>query len=405
VITVEHLTRRFGATTVLEDLSFHLDDGEVVGFLGPNGAGKTTTMRILTGYLPASSGSVRIAGLDVLRDSLAVRKQIGYLPESVPLYREHRVREMLEFQARLHGLPRKEYRARIPALLDRVRIGDRIGSLIGSLSRGQRQRVGLAVALLPNPKVLILDEPTSGLDPLQRLEMRGLLRELARQHTVLISSHILPEIEAVCPRVIILNRGRIAADGTPAQLVQRQLHASAVHLEAVVGQDVAAALRLLRAIRGVREVEDRGRLGIHHVFRILCDEDLREDVGALASLRGWSLRELSWSQPTLEDLFARIALDFEPRNQQSVAEPIAIAAPPAAPAASGLIEWSVAAPRAAAAAPPSAPAKPIPLGTPTPPRAAYNLNPFEGAPARDLSKPKPVAPPDACDPPKSGGGA
>lgn len=401
MISVEHLTRRFGATTVLEDLSFHLDRGEVVGFLGPNGAGKTTTMRILTGYLPASSGTVRIAGLDVLRESLAVRRQIGYLPESVPLYREHRVREMLEFQARLHGMARKDYRARIPALLDRVRIGDRIESLIGSLSRGQRQRVGLAVALLPSPKVLILDEPTSGLDPLQRLEMRGLLRDLASQHTVLLSSHILPEIEAVCPRVIILNHGRIAADGTPAELVQRQLHTSAVHLEAVVGPDIAAALRQLRSIRGVRGVEDRGRLGIHNVFRILCDEDLREDVGALASLRGWSLRELSWSQPTLEDLFARIALGFEPRGESPAAQPIAAAAP----AAGGLVELSVAAPRSSTAPAPGAPAKPPPLGTPTPPRAAYNLNPFEGAPARDLSKPKPLAAPDGDGCSKSGGGA
>jgi ABC-2 type transport system ATP-binding protein len=397
VITVEHLSRHFGASTVLDDLSFHLDSGEVVGFLGPNGAGKTTTMRILTGYLPASSGSVKIAGLDVLRDSLAVRRQIGYLPESVPLYREHRVREMLEFQARLHSMSRRDYRARIPELLERVRIADRSESMIGSLSRGQRQRVGLAVALLPNPKVLILDEPTSGLDPLQRLEMRTLLRDLAQHHTVLLSSHILPEIEAVCPRVIILNRGRIAADGTPADLVARQLHTSAVHLEAVVGQDIAAVLRQLRAIRGVREVEDRGRLGIHHVFRILCEEDLREDVGALASLRGWSLRELSWSQPTLEELFARIALELEPLSTPQAAS--ATQAPVPASTASGLIELGMAPTQAAPAA-----KKPLPLGTPTPPRPAYNLNPFEGAPARDLSQPKPVAPPECTDgkPPAAG---
>ncbi|HUR29330.1 MAG TPA: ATP-binding cassette domain-containing protein, partial [Planctomycetota bacterium] len=312
MIHVEHLTRRFGATNAIEDLTFDLAAGEVVGFLGPNGAGKTTTMRILTGYLPATSGKVEIAGLDVLRDSLAVRRQIGYLPEAVPLYREHRVREMLEFQARLHGMSRKDYHKGIPEVLERVRIADRENSLVGSLSRGQRQRVGLAVALLPNPKVLILDEPTSGLDPLQRLEMRGLLRELASEHTVLLSSHILPEIEAVCARVIILNRGRIAADGTPEQLVRDQVHESAVRLEAVVGNDVETALRLLRAIRGVHAVEDRGRLGIHQRFELRCDEDLREDVGALAAQRGWALRELSWSRPTLETLFARIALELDP---------------------------------------------------------------------------------------------
>jgi len=388
VINVEHLTRRFGATNAIEDLTFHLESGEVVGFLGPNGAGKTTTMRILTGYLPATSGKVEIAGFDVLRDSLAVRRQIGYLPEAVPLYREHRVREMLEFQARLHGMSRSDYRAKIPVVLERVRIADRIDSLISTLSRGQRQRVGLAVALLPDPKVLILDEPTSGLDPLQRLEMRGLLRELAREHTVLLSSHILPEIEAVCARVIILNRGRIAADGTPEQLVSAQVHASAVRLEAVVGADVEAALRLLRAIRGARSVEDGGKLGIHQRFEIHCDEDLREDVGALAAQRGWALRELSWTRPTLETLFARIALDLD---QDGQAAPRAASKPAAVPASSGgLISLESPPPKKTAPLVVEAP-KPLPLGTPTPPRAAYNLNPFEGAAARDLSKPKPVA--------------
>ena len=222
MITARHLTRRFGGKLAIDDLSFHLEPGEVVGFLGPNGAGKTTTMRILTGYLPASSGSVEIGGLDVLRDSLAVRRQIGYLPEAVPLYREHRVREMLEFQARLHGMPRREAKARIPAVLARVRIDDQIESLIGTLSRGQRQRVGLAVALLPDPKVLILDEPTSGLDPLQRLEMRGLLRDLAREHTVLLSSHILPEIEAVCARDASARSGaaRRASESITAELAR-----------------------------------------------------------------------------------------------------------------------------------------------------------------------------------------
>ncbi len=384
MITVEHLTRRFGANLAIEDLCFHLDAGEVVGFLGPNGAGKTTTMRILTGYLPASSGKVTIAGFDVLRDSLAVRRQIGYLPEAVPLYRELRVREMLEFQARLHGIVRREAKARISALLERVRIGDRIESLIGSLSRGQRQRVGLAVALLPSPKVLILDEPTSGLDPLQRLEMRGLLRELAREHTVLLSSHILPEVEAVCPRVIILNKGKIAADGTPEQLVRGDPHASAVKLEAVVGQDSAGALRLLRALKGVSDVRDRGRLGIHHVFDVYCTEDLREDVGALCSQRGWALRELSWSRPKLEDLFARIALDLEHDGPPPAGQAPEINAAPAD--AGALI--SIHSPAREHAAPAAADAKkPLPLGTPTPPRVAYNLNPFESGASRDLARP------------------
>jgi len=374
LIHVEHLTRRFGALNAVEDLSFHLERGEVVGFLGPNGAGKTTVMRILTGYLPASSGRAEIAGLDVLRESLAVRRRIGYLPEAVPLYREHRVSEMLVFQARLHGMTRREWKARIPEVLERVGLADRERSLIGQLSRGQRQRIGLAVALLPQPEVLILDEPTSGLDPLQRLEVRRLLSELAREHTVLLSSHILPEIEAVAPRVIILDRGRMAADGTPAELVRKLGGGSAVRLEAAVGGDVEGALRVLRSVRGVTGVRDLGRLGVHQVFELDCEEDLREDVGAIAAFKGWALRELSWRRPTLEELFARIALGFEGATAR--------AAPPAATAAPAPSPTNVTlelAPRA--------------------PKVVYNLNPFDGGARRDLSKPKAVdaPPPEVCD--------
>jgi ABC-2 type transport system ATP-binding protein len=328
VIHVEHLTRRFGALTAIEDLTFHLERGEVVGFLGPNGAGKTTTLRILAGYLPASSGRAEVAGLDVLRRSLDVRKRIGYLPESVPLYREHRVEEMLVFQGRLHGLGRAERRRRIPDVLARVGILDRRRSLIGQLSRGQRQRVGIAMALLPEPEVLLLDEPTSGLDPLQRIEMRSLLGELAREHTVLLSSHILPEIEAVCPRVIILSRGRMAADGTQEELVRRLGGASHVRLEAAVGPEAA---QVLAGLPGVDEVLDEGAANGQRAFRLRCESDLREVVGALAQRQGWALRELSWRRPTLEQIFARIALEIAPEPapapQPRAAEP--------APAASG----------------------------------------------------------------------
>jgi len=179
VITVQNLTRRFGGLTAVDDLSFTVEKGEVVGFLGPNGAGKSTTMRILTGFLPATSGAAEVAGFDVLRQSMEVRRRIGYLPEGVPLYGEHRVREMLDFQGRLHGLSKAERKARIPGVLERVGVLDRSEQLVGTLSRGLRQRVGLAVALLPDPEVLILDEPTSGLDPLQRVEIRELLKGLA----------------------------------------------------------------------------------------------------------------------------------------------------------------------------------------------------------------------------------
>jgi len=267
LIRVSNLSRRFGGLLALDRIGFEIGKGEVVGFLGPNGAGKTTAMRILSGYLPATSGVASVAGFDVLTESLEVRRRIGYLPESVPLYREHRVVEMLDFHGRLHRMPRAARKARIEEVLDLVGVRDRRRELIGRLSRGLRQRVALAVALLPDPEVLILDEPTSGLDPLQRIEVRKLLRGLAERRTVLLSSHILPEIEASCPRVLVIHRGRIVADGTPDELVAKLGGAGFVRLEAVVG-DLEKALRVLRGIEGVRTVLHRGKLGIHDGFEI-----------------------------------------------------------------------------------------------------------------------------------------
>jgi ABC-2 type transport system ATP-binding protein len=380
VINVSHLTRRFGALTALDDVSFDVTKGEVVGFLGPNGAGKTTTLRILAGYLPATSGAAHVAGFDVLRQSLEVRKRIGYLPESVPLYREHRVVEMLQFQARLHSMSRDDTKRRIGEVLEMVGLTDRARDLVGNLSRGLRQRAGIAVALLPQPEVLILDEPTSGLDPLQRIEVRNLVRDLGARHTVLLSSHILPEIEAVCPRVIIIHEGRIAADGTPDELVRKLVHDAHVRLEAVVGADAERAAQLLKGIRGVREVRDRGRLGIHHQFEIVCDEDLREDVGALAAARKWALRELSWRRPTLEQIFARIALGTGAETNAAPSEPREIAARNEGE----LLPLSSPPARADSAAAPK--------------KAVYNLNPFDMGAQRDLGRPKAIDP----SPEKSG---
>ena len=404
MITVQGLTKRFGPFTAIRDISFHLDRGEVVGFLGPNGAGKTTTMRILSGYMPATEGSVEIAGLDVLRQSLAARRKIGYLPESVPLYPEHRVTEMLGFQARLHGMPRAEARRRIPEVLERVGIDHRSRSLIGTLSRGQRQRVGLAVALLPAPEVLILDEPTSGLDPLQRIEVRGLLKELADQHTVLISSHILPEIDAVCPRVIIINEGVIAADGRPDELVRALGVDSHVRVEAVVG-DPAEAARLLAALPGVGRVRDAGRLGIHHQFEVLSEEDLREDVGALAAQKGWALRELSFRRGSLEELFAGIALGLRdgaarPDEAGSATAAATPAPDTSAPVASGGLMGigglAVMQPsESPAPTPPPPDGGSAELGQPSNRvgQQVYNLNPFDQGASRDLGTPKRIEEP------------
>lgn len=428
VIHVSHLTRRFGDLAALDDVSFEVGRGEVVGILGVNGAGKSTVMRILTGYLPATSGSASVCGFDVLRQSLEVRRRIGYLPENVPLYREHRIEEMLLFQARLHRLSRAEAKKRIPAVLERVGLLDRRRDLIGNLSRGLRQRVGLAVALLPEPEVLILDEPTSGLDPLQRLEVRRLVQELGAKHTVLLSSHILPEIEAVCPRILILHKGRVAADGDRDELVRSRGHESHVRVEAVVGADVEGAARLLRALPGVTEVRIGPRTGIHQAFEVRGAGDLREDVGALAAARRWALRELSWHAQTLEQLFARIALGVE-EERASVAPAAAPAAvEPARPGTQSGTTLSVLTPGSAAGVSVDIASRPNPTlptstssastnssatsasgstssptsgsgalvpppGTPaTPKRAMYNLNPFERGAGRELSKPITGAP-------------
>lgn len=415
MISVAHLTRRFGSLTALDDVSFEIQKGEVVGFLGPNGAGKTTAMRILTGYLPATSGAASVAGFDVLRHSMEVRQRIGYLPESVPLYRELRVEEMLGFHARLHGMARARTRERIGEVLSRVGLAERRRELVGNLSRGLRQRVGLAAALLPEPEVLILDEPTSGLDPLQRLEVRAILRELAERHTVLVSSHILPEIEAVCPRVIILHRGRIAADGTQSELVRSLAGASHVRLEAVLGADAAQAARLLGAIQGVREVRDRGRVGIHQQFELVCDLDLREDVGALARVRGWALRELSWRAPTLEQIFARIALgqdplesapeaplvqNGEPRGVELDLGPRAGAKPGPVPARDGSAA-ATACDVPSAREVPSAAAQDSKAPAAPPARRIYSLNPFDRGAERDLSRP--VSKDEGGEPPAAAG--
>lgn len=387
MISVSHLTRRFGSFTALDDISFEVARGEVVGFLGPNGAGKTTTMRILTGYLPASEGAVSIAGFDVLRQSLSARREIGYLPESVPLYRELRVEEMLQFQARLHGLARREAQQRIPTVLERVGLLDRSRELVANLSRGMRQRVGLAVALLPEPQVLILDEPTSGLDPLQRLEVRSILKELAHKHTVLLSSHILPEVEAVCPRVIMIHKGRIAADGTPRELVRQLAGSSHVRLEAMVGPDVEAAKRLLASLAGVSAVRELGKRGIHQEFEIDTAEDLREEIGAIAKMKGWALRELSFRSPTLEQIFARIALGEEWQatpasstnaSPEPAVRPSAIASPSHMPS-SGPVTME------------------MPVQQASSSKRIYSLNPFDRGASRDLSQPTDVDAPRRPD--------
>ena len=231
MIEVRNLTKQYGPVTAIQDVSFNVAPGDIVGFLGPNGAGKSTTMRILACFMPASSGVARVAGFDVFRESMQVRQRIGYLPESVPLYSDMRVAAYLDFVAEVKGVPRAQRKGRVAEAMERCQIADRRNWLIKNLSKGYRQRVGLAQAIVNDPAVLILDEPTIGLDPQQIAEIRALIKSLAGNHTVILSTHILPEVSMVCSSVIIINRGSIVAQGPIENLVERFFPTSRVHVE------------------------------------------------------------------------------------------------------------------------------------------------------------------------------
>ncbi len=306
MIEVEHLTKRYAAHTAVDDLSFNVGRGEVVGFLGPNGAGKTTTMRILSCFLPATSGSARVAGFDVFSQSLEVRRRVGYMPENTPLYGDLRVDEFLSYRAALRGLNAAKTRTRIGEVAELCNLAGVRRRIIGQLSKGYRQRVGLADALLHEPPLLILDEPTIGLDPGQIREVRELIKRLGDRHTVLLSSHILPEVEAACSRVIIINRGRIAAAGTPAQLVRQSRMADLLRVELKAGAAGAAAA--LRAVAGVYEVSSGGEVDGWEQLDLSTKPgaDPREAIYQLATARGWTLRELSRRMPSLEQVFIDI---------------------------------------------------------------------------------------------------
>ena len=306
MIQVEHLTKHYGPVTAVSDVSFNVDKGRIVGFLGPNGAGKSTTMKILSCFMPASGGSARVAGFDVFGQSLEVRRRIGYLPENAPLYTDLPVGAYLEFVAEIKGVGRHERRAKVDEVMERCFITDMRRRLIGKLSKGYRQRVGLAQALLGDPEVLILDEPTIGLDPKQIAEIRSLIRSLAGQHTVILSTHILPEVSMVCDGVIIINRGRIVAQGTQTELVEQVFPTARIEVE--VGGPRDAVLAALRSVPGVLRVDDLG--GAEATARFLVESprgrDVRGEVVQLVSARGWRLLELHQVGMSLEEVFIRV---------------------------------------------------------------------------------------------------
>jgi ABC-2 type transport system ATP-binding protein len=315
MIEVENLSKTYVDEPVVRDLSFFVPEGQVLGFLGPNGAGKTTVMRMLTAFLPPTTGRVVVAGIDLDKDSVALRRNVGYLPENVPLYPEMRVDEFLRFRAEVEEVPRMEVRQRMDEVVERCLIGEVRRQVIGTLSKGFRQRVGLAGALIHQPPVLILDEPTVGLDPNQIIKVRELITELGQDHTVLLSTHILPEVEQVCERVFIIDRGSVVADGHPDAL-RTQLVGNptlGVELKGANG----AGRQALESLPGVSAVTEQaaGCFLLEHP----ADADPREAVFKLAVDRGWVLLALTPQRATLEDVFVRLTT----REEQTPATPVA----------------------------------------------------------------------------------
>lgn len=309
MITVQHLTKFYGPLCAVNDISFEVPKGEILGFLGPNGAGKTTTMRILTGYMPPTSGQAIVAGYDIFKESLEARKHISYLPETVPLYPEMTPKSYLDFIGKIRGLDSRTRRTRIDDVTDKCKIGEFAHRPIGKLSKGQRQRVGLAQALLANPEVLVLDEPTIGLDPYQIVETRQVIRDLRGEHTVILSTHILPEVSMTCERVAIINRGAIAAIDTPENL-QRRLHGSdTVDLE--VRGPIDAVRAALKAIPQVLEVSDRANGPDKATFSVDCaiGADLAEKLAATVVQHGWGLRGLRPASVSLEEIFVELVTE------------------------------------------------------------------------------------------------
>lgn len=306
MIDLHNLTKRYGRFTAVKDLSFHVGKGQVVGFLGPNGAGKTTTLRMLTGYLPPTSGTATIAGHDIFKDSIKARRNIGYMPENVPLYDDMRVREYLRFRAQIKGLRGRDVRNHVGEALEMCGLQHMRRRMIKTLSKGYRQRVGLADALINQPELLILDEPTNGLDPNQIRSIRKLIKRLGEKHTVIVSTHILSEVEMVADHVVIIDSGTIKASDTPENLIKNMRAAGKVSLEIRGDRDtIQAALERLEHVKKViTEPSDDG--WIH--FSILCESgtDTRERIAELASQYGWPIRTLHRHKATLEDVFVEL---------------------------------------------------------------------------------------------------
>ena len=311
MIEVQHLTKRYGPVTAVNDISFRVERGEILGFLGPNGAGKTTTMRILTGYMPATEGKAMVAGFDIFDQPIEAKRRTGYLPETPPLYPDMSVAEYLDFVAKVKGVPSGERRQRIQQIMERTRIADVATRLTGRLSKGYRQRVGLAQALIHNPDVLILDEPTAGLDPKQIIETRELIKALAGDHTIILSTHILPEVSQTCQRVVIINKGQVVAVDTPDNLTARLRGSATMYLQVdTSGADAGVSLARLPGVTRVVESDRRdGVIG----YEVDSEQgrDVRREIARIVVSSGWGLLELRPMRISLEDVFLSLITEDE----------------------------------------------------------------------------------------------
>jgi ABC-2 type transport system ATP-binding protein len=317
VIEVQHLSKRYGRVIAVDDVSFRVERGEILGFLGPNGAGKTTTMRILTGYMPATEGRAMVAGFDIFDKPIEAKRRIGYLPETPPLYPDMTVREYVDFVARIKGVPAKERRDRVTTTLQRTHVADMADRQCGKLSKGYKQRVGLAQALIHNPDVLILDEPTAGLDPKQIIETRDLIRSLAGDHTIILSTHILPEVSQTCQRVVIINNGRVVAVDTPDNLTARLRGAETMFVQVDAGgADAAAALAAIPGVIRVATSEERGSPGALEV-ETERGADIRREIARTIVNRGWGLLELRPMRMSLEEVFLQVTTEERPAEPGS----------------------------------------------------------------------------------------
>jgi len=309
MIQVQNLTKRYGPRTAIDSLNFEVGRGEIVGFLGPNGAGKSTTMKILTGFMPASEGTATVAGFDVFDSPIEVKRNIGFLPENPPVYTEMSVEDYLRFTTRLHGVEKSKIESAVTTAIEKTVLGDVRKRLIGNLSKGYRQRVGIAQAIAHNPQVLILDEPTVGLDPKQIIEIRKLIKELAGEHTIILSTHILPEVTATCDRVIVINRGRIAAQDSLDRLTTRIQHGRIYSL--AVRQPTADGIAAIRAIPGIKSVSDTGSGAEPRLTVEILPEagEVRDRITETVVSHRMGLLEFVAEKLSLEEIFLQLTTE------------------------------------------------------------------------------------------------